>query len=319
MSKLVSLNEIFSIKYGSQFDLNKLEKTKDTNGINFVSRTSKNCGVICKVLKFNNILPFNSGCITISLGGEYLLSAFLQQEPFYTAQNVKVLTAIDENMPIEVKLFYCYIITKNRFRYTSHGREANKTIDHILVPHPKCIPSYVNNVIEKIKIPSRKPFNQKKIELEIQKWKTFNYEDIFDMKAGKYYPSRSYQEGNTPLVSASENNNGIIEFTNLTPIYKNCLTVGKIGMSTYYQNIPFVATSDVTVLIPKNEILFNKYIGLFIATIMNQEKYKWSYGRQIRLNDCKKLTTKLPATSQGEPDWEFMESYIKSLPYSSSL
>jgi hypothetical protein len=28
---------------------------------------------------------------------------------------------------------------------------------------------------------------------------------------------------------------------------------------------------------------------------------------------------KLPATPQGEPDWEFMENYIKSLPYSSSL
>lgn len=40
------------------------------------------------------------------------------------------------------------------------------------------------------------------------------------MRAGKYYPSRSYQEGNTPLVSASENNNGIIEFTNLAPIAK---------------------------------------------------------------------------------------------------
>ena len=97
------------------------------------------------------------------------------------------------------------------------------------------------------------------------------------------------------------------------------MTYHQLNNVNYYQNIPFVATSDVTVLIQKNEILFNKYIGLFIATIMNQEKYKWSYGRQIRLNDCKKLTTKLPATSQGEPDWEFMESYIKSLPYSSSL
>ncbi|MCC8369032.1 MAG: restriction endonuclease subunit S [Rickettsia endosymbiont of Oxypoda opaca] len=169
-------------------------------------------------------------------------------------------------------------------------------------------------------MPSKKSFHQKKVELDTQKWKIFNYEDIFDMKAGKrHHLESSYEEGNTPLVSASENNNGVIEFTDLEPIYENCLTVSKIGMSTYYQSIPFVPTSDVTILIPKCKKLFNKYIALFIATVMNQEKYKWNYGRKIGLNGCKKLATKLPATSQGEPDWEFMENYIKSLSCSFSL
>ncbi len=159
---------------------------------------------------------------------------------------------------------------------------------------------------------------EEKIILEVSSWKIFNLITIFDMKAGKYYPRESYNEGNIPLVSASENNNGVIKFTDLEPKYNNCLTIGKIGISTFYQNNPFVATSDVTILIPKIKI-FNKYIGLFIATILNQEKYKWSYGRQIRLNDCQKLTIKLPVNTQDLPDWEFMENYIKSLPYSASL
>lgn len=161
-------------------------------------------------------------------------------------------------------------------------------------------------------------FTEKKIILEVRSWKIFNLITIFDMKAGRYYPRESYNEGNIPLVSASENNNGVIKFTDLEPKYNNCLTIGKIGISTFYQNNPFVATSDVTILIPKIKI-FNKYIGLFIATILNQEKYKWSYGRQIRLNDCQKLTIKLPVNAQDLPDWEFMENYIKSLPYSNSL
>ncbi len=161
-------------------------------------------------------------------------------------------------------------------------------------------------------------FKEEKITLEAYSWKIFNLITLFDMKAGKYYPRKSYNEGYIPLISASENNNGVIKFTDLEPKYNNCLTIGKIGISTFYQNIPFVATSDVTILIPKIEN-FNKYLGLFIATILNQEKYKWSYGRQIRLNDCQKLTIKLPVTTQGLPDWEFMENYIKSLPYSASL
>ena len=135
------------------------------------------------------------------------------------------------------------------------------------------------------------------------------------MYAGKYYDS--YRKGKIPLVSSSENNNGVIEFTDLKPKYNNCLTIGKIGGTTFYQSMPFIATSDVTILTPN--IPFNQYIGLFMSTILNQEKYKWNYGRQIRLNDCQKLCIKLPTTAENNPDWEFMENYIKSLPYSSSL
>lgn len=31
------------------------------------------------------------------------------------------------------------------------------------------------------------------------------------------------------------------------------------------------------------------------------------------------ITIKLPATSDGEPDWQWMENYIKSLPYGDRL
>ncbi|KIJ88951.1 restriction endonuclease subunit S, partial [Rickettsia asembonensis] len=308
MSKLVPLNEIFSIKYGSQFDLNKLEKTKDTNGINFISRTSKNCGVICKVLKFNNILPFNSGCITISLGGEYLLSAFLQQEPFYTAQNVKVLTAIDENMPIEVKLFYCYIITKNRFRYTSHGREANKTIDHILVPHPKCIPSYVNNVIEKIKIPSRKSCNQKKIELDPKNWLSFEISNLFTKieKAKCNNASLLLNDGDDIFyIGAKKKDNGVInrvKFVKELSSTGNAIVFigdgqGSVGYALY-QPIDFIGSTTLTIGYNKN---LNKYNAMFIVTILDLERYRYSFGKKYGKNIISKTRIKLPATSQGTP------------------
>ena len=75
----------------------------------------------------------------------------------------------------------------------------------------------------------------------------------------------------------------------------------------------------------------NDKIGLFITAIINfSENYKWSYGRQCRVGDSRKVIIKLPIkqTSMGEaifdekrifssegyiPDWNFMETYIKSL------
>lgn len=52
---------------------------------------------------------------------------------------------------------------------------------------------------------------------------------------------------------------------------------------------------------------------LFIVTIINQEAYRYSYGYNCwaHLNSMK---FKLP-TKNHKPDWEFMENYIKSLPY----
>ena len=87
---LIPLNEIFNIKYGNQLDLYRLDV--DTNGeINFVSRSSQNLGVVAKVNLLKEVTPFDAGLITVTLGGTYLLSSFVQQSKFYTAQNIKVL------------------------------------------------------------------------------------------------------------------------------------------------------------------------------------------------------------------------------------
>jgi hypothetical protein len=93
---------------------------------------------------------------------------------------------------------------------------------------------------------------------------------------------------------------------------------GKVGCTTFYQPNDFCATSDVNILTPKNFVL-NKYIGLFLVTIINKsENYKWSYGRQCRVGDSKEIIIKLP-TKDNQPDWEYMENYIKALPYADRI
>lgn len=155
------------------------------------------------------------------------------------------------------------------------------------------------------------------VALDVGNWIFFDLIDFFDMYAGKYYPKDTFVDGDVPLVSASDTDNGIMSWTNLEPVFsKNRLTIGKIGATTYYQSTDFVASTDVTILNPNFNI--NKFVGLFLVTIINQENTKWSYGRQIRLGDSQSLRVKLP-TKNNQPDWQFMEDYIKSLPYSKSL
>ncbi len=63
----------------------------------------------------------------------------------------------------------------------------------------------------------------------------------------------------------------------------------------------------------------NNFVGIFLVTLIKLEQFKFNFGRGWSLERMKKSQIKLPTTSQGNPDWEFMENYIKSLPYSRSL
>lgn len=63
----------------------------------------------------------------------------------------------------------------------------------------------------------------------------------------------------------------------------------------------------------------NPYVAMFICALIRAEKFRFSYGRKWHLVRMKESIIRLPATSTGEPDWAFMESYVKSLPYSKSI
>ena len=58
---------------------------------------------------------------------------------------------------------------------------------------------------------------------------------------------------------------------------------------------------------------------MFLTTLIHIEKYRFNYGRKWDKELMRKSNIKLPVKSDGTPDWEFMENYIKSLPYSANL
>lgn len=151
------------------------------------------------------------------------------------------------------------------------------------------------------------------MNLNTNTWKSFLLYKYFDIVPGKYHYQDEYDVGETPYVSASNTNNGVGSFINLPPDFEgNCIVTGKIGCTAFYQSKPFCATSDVNVFIPKFEM--NELVATFIVAVINfDENYRWNYGRQCRVGDSKEISIRLPAAADGEPDWEFMETYMKSL------
>ncbi len=88
--------------------------------------------------------------------------------------------------------------------------------------------------------------------------------------------------------------------------------------NVFYHNYKYFSDDNVHTLIPKN-IPLNKYNSLFLATILKKLQYRYNFGRQVRLQRLKFDEIKLPTDERGNPDWQFMEDYIKSLLYSKAL
>lgn len=57
----------------------------------------------------------------------------------------------------------------------------------------------------------------------------------------------------------------------------------------------------------------------FKVTLLRLEQFRFSYGMTGKKERFESFDIKLPIDSNNNPDWEFMESDIKSLPYSSNL
>lgn len=314
---LVPLHSIFDIQYGNQLDLYTLD-SDDKSGINFVSRASQNLGVVARVSRLDDIQPFPAGLITVTLGGTYLLSSFIQPQAFYTAQNIKVLTPKHE-MSFNEKLFYCRAIEMNRFRYTSHGREANETLDGLMVPE-KVPSSFTTISIDEILRVCDKPIVEKKFDLDKDSFRFFGVTELFKIKGSKTTPFLEldgYGRGKYPYVTTQASNNGTEGFYNHYTEDAGVITFDSavIG-SCAYQSLPFSASDHVEKLIPK--FAMNKYVALFFVAVLNHEAYRYNYGRKCSQKRLRKITIMLPA-KKGKPDFEFIENYMKSLPYSSSL
>ena len=142
---LVTLDSVFYVDNGNKLDLNKMQQSSDRRrAVAFVSRSGEDNGLAAFVERLDELEPFASGMITVALGGS-ALSSFVQPRPFYTAQNIVVLKP-KSPMNLDVKLYYCLCIEANKFRYSTYGREANRTVRSIKVPALHEVPSWVHGV-----------------------------------------------------------------------------------------------------------------------------------------------------------------------------
>lgn len=313
---MIPLSELFEITYGNKFDLNKLKQCRDGNGFAFVSRSGKNNGVSAFVEPLDGVPPYPAGLITVALGGS-ILSAFIQPFPFYTAQNVAVLkprTKLDDG----VAWFFCMAIHANRFRYSTFGREANRTLKHLLVPSLAELPGWLPGV-DLEALCNRTFFYGSKANCEpvgSESWTPFLLTDLFTLEKGRG-PSLKDAHGSPgeiPYVTTTDKNNGTAAWTSVSAEHEggtiSVAADGSVG-ETFYQALPFCSSTAVTVLRPRFDM--SREIALFLCTIIRLEgKTRFSYVRKWGVERMKDSTIRLPVDAEGRPAWTQMEESMKA-------
>ncbi len=317
---MIKLGKLFEVRYGVNLELNHMHL--DPNGINFVSRTTANNGVSAKVSRLTDVEPSEAGLITVAGGGS-VLETFLQPSPFYSGRDIFYLRPLVA-MTDAQKLYYCACIRANKYRY-NYGRQANKTLKEILLPTLNEIPSWVNQAKVNMYDGAGVVCSPATLSLKTSDWSPFELQDLFNIERGRG-PRRNDLDGTgtTPFITAIDSNNGLTGFSASEPLHKGkTIGVNRNGSvgEAFYQAEPYCSTEDVHVLVPKEEWAskMNAAIGLFLSTVIRQEKYRFNYGRKWGIERMKTSRIFLPSKNGKQPDWEFMERYIKSLPYSTSI
>lgn len=188
---------------------------------------------------------------------------------------------------------------------------------------------FTNNIIDEV---DKSPVIQNPLEIKGINWKEFNTGSLFKLYRGVSSGSvttTENKEGSDDIIYLRPSNNysiqngyisrAEIKEDNIFP--KFTLVMGNTGAGshtwTYLIAEEFIPNNNLTVLIPKQNL--NIYQKIFLINIIEHNRYRYAYGRipsNKRFMDSK---LSLPVDSDGKPDWGFIENYIKTLPYSSSL
>jgi restriction endonuclease S subunit len=128
--------------------------------------------------------------------------------------------------------------------------------------------------------------------------------DFFDIEYGqKEYESKKKLDtmgGKIPLISSKGLSNGVYGFYDITPKYKDVISVARVGTvcSAFYQGWACCIDNNCLILTPKKQLDIREM--MYFVLLIRKERYKYMYGRQVTPSRLGNIT--IPDTI---PDWVY--------------
>lgn len=294
------------------------------NAIKFISRTEMNNGCDCYVLN-NDLTGIEEGN-AISIG-DTTATCFYQNERFICGDHMVICRAGWLNK--YTALFVLSILKREKYKY-SYGRAFKMDLISSTViklpatadgrPDWDFMEQYIKSLNYK---PLTTQNSHPQHPLNIDSWQEFRLDDLFS----EIYKAEAHVKGDLEFVESPGTNT--IKFISRTEMNNGCdcylpnngisgiengnaITIGDTTATCFYQKDEFVCGDHIVVC--RAEWL-NLYTGLFLVSLLKREKYKYNYGRAFKMDLISNTKVKLPTKSDGTPDFNYMEHYMKSLPY----
>lgn len=153
--------------------------------------------------------------------------------------------------------------------------------------------------------------------LNDRNWRAFQVKHLFRVEKCKCSNASKLKKGNFPYVGATNRNNGVLSFVekkNKLITKGNCIVFicdgqGSVGYSIYKKE-DFIGST--TLKVGYNEHL-NRYTAIFLVSALDKNKQIYSYGYKRKDNRLLNERIMLPVDENNNPDYQFMEDYVKEL------
>ena len=301
---------------------------KSESAIAFITRTENNNGCDCFV-ENNEISGIEKGNAIII--GDTTSTFFYQGQSFIAGDHIVVCRA--DWINYRTALFLKTVLEKDRYRY-NYGRpfkmDLIKTMQIKLPKTQSEEPDwqYMSDFIAEIERRKNKiricdslatKNSVRNNYVSTEGWGDFQIGQLFErFEEGKANAGMLEDGDDCLYLGAKKDDNCVMRHCARNPELiqsGNCVVFicngeGSVGYANYMDR-EFIATTDLVMGYSEK---LNKYNGLFIVTILDRERPKYSFGRKWKPH-LLDTVIRLPQTSDGKPDWDMMERRIRALPY----
>ena len=295
--------------------------------IPLVSSGKENNGIIAFV-EDKKARLWEANTLTIDMFGK----VFYQENPYFAVSHGRVNILLPKISMAKgcLQFMGCAIekVTLQKYAFNEMCTGTKVLKDNIKLPAtPDGAPdwaymeSYMANLETKVAesltlLQAAKDAEKKKVDT--REWGEFRVGELFDIKHPAARSEKKYCEGEINYVSSGAFNNGVAN--KLMPLPNElldrggCITVSPLDGSSFYQEEDFLGRGGSGASI---SILYNSHLNrnnaLFICSVIRSSANGFGYTDLLNGENLKSLTIKLPKDKTGQPDWTYMEEYMRKV------
>ena len=300
--------------------LHSHEVEKLDDGIPYIVRSKFNNGIKYRVRRTDIMKPSPAG--VISFGAENA-TFFYQEEEFVSGRDIYYIDVRHLSKTAALFLTACLQTIVHKYSYNYGMFPDLVRQDKIYLPAAptgepdfKFMEQYMRNIFKKSEagLESLIHADKSMTPVDIHGWRDFKIGELFEVFNSFPYHTKDIIEdvNGIPYIVRSKFNNGmryrVLKPSNTNPA--GVISFGAENATFFYQKEEWCSGNKMYYIDTSN---ISEDACKFIIVCLMPLTDKYSYDNGLIPNLLRNEFIKLPATPEGEPDFKFMEQYMRSI------